>query len=187
MRNINLRSKFSKRIAILFLLGFAGGILLINLLGKSYLNQAGILSDYFLKQYKYLEIDSIQLFFYILEKRMKWVAVLWILGYTAIGIIAGGGYTLWFGFSAGTLLSISVLKLGVKGMLFCVGAMFPQILIYVPAWVFFLYAINSKAEKRNFDWGYTLAGIGMCLITLFGIFVESYMNPWVVKQILRIF
>lgn len=67
VKRVRLESRFVKGIVIFFLAGFIGGILSVNLLGDGYLSQAGILSDFFLKQYKYLDIDGIGLFFYILE------------------------------------------------------------------------------------------------------------------------
>lgn len=196
VKRVRLESRFVKGLVIFFLAGFIGGILSVNLLGDGYLSQAGILSDFFLKQYKYLEIDGIGLFFYILEKRIKWVALLWILGYTVAGVPCAAAYTAWMGFSAGTLFSIGVLKLGMLGILFCAGAMVPQIFIFVPAWIFFLYGIYRKSVRRNqggrnpsggIDWNYILIGVGMCLFLLFGILVESYINPWIVKRILRLF
>ena len=119
VKRVRLESRFVKGLVIFFLAGFIGGILSVNLLGDGYLSQAGILSDFFLKQYKYLEIDGIGLFFYILEKRIKWVALLWILGYTVAGVPCAAAYTAWMGFCAGTLFSIGVLKLGMLGILFC--------------------------------------------------------------------
>ncbi len=139
----------SKGLSYFFLAGFIGGILSVNLLGDGYLSQAGILSDFFLKQYKYLEIDGIGLFFYILEKRIKWVALLWILGYTVAGVPCAAAYTAWMGFCAGTLFSIGVLKLGMLGILFARGNGASDFFIYVPAWIFFLYGIYRKSARRN--------------------------------------
>lgn len=197
MKIFPMQTRFGKGLVLFFLIGFLGGIILIHLLGESYLHQAGILSDYFIRQYKYIEIDFMDLFFYILEKRLKWGLLLWVAGFTAAGVPLGSLYTGWLGFSAGTLLSISMLKMGLKGMLFSVGAVVPQIFLYVPIWIFLLYHIHQKAERRknrgpgmtakDLDWRYVLIGIGTVLFLFFGVFVESYINPWVLRQILRLF
>lgn len=194
MKRLNMEPRFVKGIIIIFFIGLLGGVLIVNLLKESFLNQAGILSDYFIRQYKYLEIDSGELFCYILGKRLKWILLLWILGFTVIGLLAGGIFTLWMGFTTGTLLSIGVLKLGVRGILFCIGAVFPQGLIYIPAWLLLLYGIyqrsggrllERKGTGRKPELKYILLIVGICLFTILGILLESSINPWIVKLVLR--
>ena len=96
--------------------GLIGGVLFANLFGKNYLNQTGILSDYFLSKYKYMEIDYGNLFFYILGKRSVGILFLWIMGVTVLGCPAVWLYLVWYGFSAGMILSMSVMKFGVKAV-----------------------------------------------------------------------
>lgn len=185
--------RFLRTATALFVLGMILGAIAVNILADSTVDRAGILSDYFLRQYKYLEIDRTELFLYILKKRMKWIVLLWAAGFTAAGIPSAAAAVLWMGFSAGTLMGIAVLKLGGWGLLFTASAIFPQTLFYIPAWIFFLNGIYLKAggwtDRRgagNSLAGYVLLFVGMCLFMMFGILLESSLNPWVVRQILQI-
>lgn len=189
-----MNAGFLRSAAVLLVLGITMGAMAVNVLADSAVGRAGILSDYFLRQYKYLEIDTTGLFLYILGKRMKWIFLLWLAGFTVAGLPCAVVYVMWMGFSAGTLFGIAVLKLGLEGLLFSGVALFPQILIYVPAWAFFLNGIylrtdGNKQENRtsmtNSTARYFLLIVGMCLFMAFGILVESSLNPWFVKQIIR--
>ena len=192
MKKWGMDVRFLRSAAALFILGMALGAMAVNALADSTVDRAGILSDYFLRQYKYLEIDTTELFIYIMGKRMKWIFLLWLVGFTAVGLPCTAVYVLWMGFSAGTLLGISVLKLGVHGLLFTAAALFPQALFYVPAWGFFLNGIYLKASGRarlgagNGLARYILLLVGMCLFMTFGILLESSLNPWFVKQMLQL-
>lgn len=188
VKRLKWKSLIKRRDALVFFLGFAMGIILINILGRGYLSEAGILSEYFLSQYKYMEINALDLFFYIMEKRIKWEVIVWVLGYTAIGVPCAVAFILWFGFAAGVLLSISVLKMGGAGILFCLAATLPQMLIYIPVWFMLIYNVYKKRERKgSANWSYALVGVGALLFTGVGVLVESYINPLLLRQILRIF
>ena len=197
MKKISLEPRYVWIVSVSFLAGFLAGIMTANVLGMEYLSRAGILSDYFVRQYKYVEIDAVNLFFYILEKRMKWVLLLWVLGYTVVGFPSAVAFIAGLGFSAGTLLSVAVLKMGLQGIFFCVAAIFPQGLIYAPAWISFIYFIYKKSmfrmkmgrvlTGRNWDWNYVVIFFLMSLLIIAGIFLESHLNPWILKQFLKIF
>lgn len=192
MKRWGIHVRFLRGMAALAVLGMILGAMAVNVLADSTVDRAGILSDYFLRQYKYLKIDTTELFLYILGKRMKWVFLLWVLGFTAAGLPCAGAYVTWAGFSAGTLMGIAVLKLGGRGILFTAAAVFPQLLFYIPAWIFFLNGIYLKtggvAKRRGTGSGvagYVLLLAGMCLFMVFGILMESSLNPWFVRQVLQ--
>lgn len=127
MRKWGMNVKFLRGMAALFVLGMILGAMAVNVLADSQVNRAGILSDYFLRQYKYLEIDTVELFLYILKKRLKWVFLLWAAGFTAAGSLCGAGYVLWMGFSVGILMGVAVLKLGILGFSLPLPPCFPRV------------------------------------------------------------
>lgn len=193
MKKWGIDVRFLRSMAALFILGMTLGAMAVNVLADSSVDRAGILSDYFLRQYKYLEIDTTELFLYIMGKRMKWIFLLWIAGFTVAGLPCAAVYVLWMGFSAGTLMGVAVLKLGIQGIIFTAAALFPQTLCYVPAWIFFLNGIYLRGGVRTKRPGagnslarYVLLGVAMCLFMVFGILIESSLNPWFVRQILQL-
>lgn len=186
---------FVKTLLLLFAAGLAMGAVAVDVLADFSSQRAGILSDYFLRQYKYLKVNVSELFFFILGKRMKWIILLWLTGFTPAGIPCVVVYALWCGFSLGTLLGISILKFGGRGMLFCAAAFFPQAMVYIPVWTVFLYGICRYADghrggkqqhMKNGIGAYVLLLAGVCLCMIFGILMESSLSPWCVRQIIRI-
>ena len=102
----------SRKFLLFFMAGFLGGVIFSNLIGKSYMEYAGILSEYYLNRYKYMEIVRDQLFFYLVRERLSPVLFLLLLSFTAFGKAAVYLFLAWQGFSFGTLLTISILKFG---------------------------------------------------------------------------
>ncbi|MBU9739010.1 stage II sporulation protein M [Diplocloster agilis] len=191
-----------KLFILLFMAGLIGGVLFANLFGKNYLNQTGILSDYFLSKYKYMEIDYGNLFFYILGKRSMGILFLWIMGVTVLGCPAVWLYLVWYGFSAGMILSMSVMKFGVKGLMLCVGGILPQYVVYVPLLIFFLVKVHgmsaqlyygkylsgsSYQPKKQLIVPYVLVLVMTMGGILAGTFLETYVNTGFLKLILKNF
>lgn len=125
----------SRKFLLFFMTGFVAGVLFSNLLGRQYADYAGLLSEYYLNRYKYMEIVREQLFFYLLRERMVPVLFLLLLSLTSCGRAAVYLFLAWQGFSFGTLLTISILKFAGKGILLCATGMLPQYLFYVPAFL----------------------------------------------------
>lgn len=137
-----------KLFATIFMLGFVVGIFLANAAGKSYLSQSGILSDYYLSKYKYMEIDSAGLLLFVLQKRLKWILLLWGAGFTILGVPLVLAYSGWIGFSAGLILSVSVIRFGFVGVIFCAVGIFPQGIIYIPVLIYFAEHIYKMSQSK---------------------------------------
>lgn len=197
MKRSAVQSKILWMLGGLFIAGFLAGIVGVNLWGKEDIRQAGILSTYYISQYKYLKIDSGALFFYLLFRRIKWPLLLWVLGFTAAGLPAALLYGVWLGASAGIVLTVGVMKMGLAGLLFCLGAMLPQNIIYLPVTAVFLYLICQKSKEHyqkgkiaggwHWDRYYAAAAGSVLLLLVLGILTESYVNPFILRQLLRLF
>lgn len=178
---------------------FVAGILMANLMGREAVSNAGILNDYFVEKFQYTEVSGENLFFYIIGERVPLVLLLLALTLTTLGMV-GGILTLgWQGFSVGFMLSTAIAKYGVKGMLLVLGGLFPQYLFYFPVYILYCYLANYLRQRVNkdrigngSDRGYILgawlvAAAGLLILFLMGIFLESYVNPVILKKILKIF
>lgn len=168
----------SKRYFVLFyMLGFLIGILYANLLSKDYITNLGIFNDYFLKQYMLSEVDTAGYFWYILKIRIMPVIFVGALGCTRIrkGIVVG--VILWTGFSSGMMLTVAVMKMGVKGIILCIIALIPQFLFYIAAWLILLWFLFCYPEVK---WNSSKM-ISFALLMAMGILLECYVNPVLVK------
>ncbi|MCI9082303.1 MAG: hypothetical protein HFI70_08365 [Lachnospiraceae bacterium] len=182
-----------------FLGAFAAGIVMANLMGREAVSNAGILNDYFVEKFQYTDINGENLLFYILGERVPLLLMLCLLAFTSLGVIAGNLLLGWQGFSIGFMLSAAVAKYGIKGILLVLGGLFPQYLFYVPVYILYcwltiylrrrLYQDRQQqgADRRYIYMAGLVASAGLVVIFITGIFLESYINPFILKKILNIF
>lgn len=197
-RNDSIWGKITKAA---ILIAFAAGIFMANLMGREAVSNAGILNEYFIDKFKYTGVNGQNLFLYIFEQRMPLMLLLLILAFSSTGIVFGTLLLGWQGFSIGFMLSTAIAKYGAKGILLISGGLFPQYLFYIPIYFFYCYFTiflrkriagtggDSMVERERVRiYGIGVA-VSMVLLLLFvtGIFLESYLNPLILKNILKLF
>lgn len=184
----------------IFTVGVFFGVFVMNL-GKSILlENTGLLDEYTLYQMKYMTVDSVALFYYVLRQRLGSMLVLAVLATTYLGIAVCGGMVLWYGVCTGVLLAAAVIRYGIKGILLVLVAMFPQYLIYIPAiigmlfWCGKLYrmiyldrSLTTDGEKTFFLPKCLLQLVGILCVFVVGCVLESFLNPLFMKGLLKIF
>ena len=184
------------RLAVL--LCFLAGILYANIMDNERLGAFGIWNGYFLEKFKYTRIQSQELFYYVMELRIPVMLLLLLFLFTSWGTLAGGLFLAWQSFAAGFMFAASVVVYGVKGILLVGTAAFPHYLLYILLYIAYLYiasiwkkksqAVSGEGRMRLRD--YTLGLIVcICIMILYitGIFLESYINPYFLKNILKFF
>ena len=180
-----------------FLLGaFVAGIFMANLMGREAVSNAGILNDYFIEKFRYTDINAEHLFFYILEERLPPLLLLLFLMFSALGLLSSVLVLGWQGFSVGFMLSTGIAKYGLKGILLVLGGLLPQYVCYLAAYGgYFGFALFLRQRLRGeyflekkYAYGMgALAAILLLLLFVTGIFLESYVNPIILKNILKFF
>lgn len=188
-----------RRIGLFFLAGFVLGFLVMNMGKSTLLTDAGLFDEDTLYHMKYMTVDSSALFCYVLRKRLCGILVLSVAATTYLGMAACMGAVCWYGFSAGLMLAALMLRYGLKGLLLAVVGIFPQYLLYIPAFLFFLKwgehlyrsiyvrsACPDAAEK-----GFVLKKVGQLLLVVsllaMGCLLEGYINPHLLLGYLKIF
>ena len=183
----------------MFLGAFAAGIFMANFMGREAVSNAGILNDYFVEKFQYTDINGENLLFYILGERVPLLLLLCLLAFTSLGVIAGNLLLGWQGFSVGFMLSASVAKYGLKGILLVLGGLFPQYVFYAPVYVLYCWLtvymrrrLYRDRQEQGTDRKYIymaglVASAGLMVLFITGIFLESYINPVILKKILNIF
>ncbi|MCI8428980.1 MAG: stage II sporulation protein M [Lachnospiraceae bacterium] len=165
---------------ILFFAGLLAGILFVHTLSDD--SFAGIFSEYFLNQYASLEIDSRKLFRYVFGYRCGQYALLVCCGAVSAAPVLLGASLFFLGMTWGTMISVSTVRLGLKGVLICVAGVIPQILFYLPAFGWILLWIWNGGSSRKKYWFFSGAGF---FFLLSGIVTEVYLNPLLLQQILQ--
>ena len=154
---------------------------------------AGLAFKYF---YAYLDIDRRKLMLIVAKERGKWLLLLWALGFSTVGRFCIYLFPAVWGVIGTLFLAQAFASMGIAGI--GLGLLFqvPQILIYVPLFLWMM----EEADKKSRQFAY-LRKIGtagknnrryflcffVALSVLFlGILTESYAGSGLVQMILRI-
>lgn len=186
----------------LFMTGLFLGILLVNIRHDVWVKEDGLLNAAMIKQLQNSEFDGNYLFGYVVRSRISTILIISMLASTMIGLPIVCGYVCYLGASAGCILTIAVIRYGIRGLFFMAASIFPQGLLLIPGYFLLfrwsldcnrsLYGKIDGLEGRYFigrqfivTKGIKLAGI--LLIVLLGCLVESYVNPKILQFFLKIF
>lgn len=174
----------------------------MNCFRQPLLVETGLLDEYTLYHLKYITIDSNVFFVYVLRERLGTLFVLFVLSTTYLGIVTVWLYTVWLGAAAGMLLSACAIRYGLKGLLLVITGIFPQQLFLVPACIFLLYWCHDLCANIYFPGmvteSYNIRSRQKILkkilklfliigVVIIGCFLESYVNPQLVINFLKIF
>lgn len=168
-----------------FFLLFICGILAANFFGIRLPGDSEGLTLYYLKQFQYAVLDNEELLVHIAGSRIVVFTILLSTGMLRKDLLVHIIFVAWCGFAYGYFCVILIGGFGVKGVLLCVLALFPQFLVYVPDYI----GLEAITNRKTF----ISAGrqIGAILILflglLMGILLESYINPWILQKILKFF
>lgn len=196
LRNREPKKKTKIRyLEYIFFGSFFVGVLLANLYGKENLSQFGIFNTYYLQQFEYSKIDAADLFVYIIETRIPVLLVLAILGMTHYWLIIHMLFVAWNGAAIGFLFVSGISNLGLKAIPLVLVSLLPQYIFYVALYIL-LFELQRQLQNRN-DYAsgernmgkmmmLLLGGIIIFLL-LIGILTETYVNPFILKKILKIF
>lgn len=165
---------------VLFFAGLTAGIMIVQLQESNAF--AGIFSEYFLNQYSCLKIDCERLLRYIGSYRCGQYVFLVCCGALAAAPVIFNILVCLLGMTIGSVLSISTVRLGLKGIFICVAGMIPQIFFYIPAFGWILLWVSRRGGNRK---KYLILSAAGFLFLAFGILTESYLNPLILQQILR--
>ena len=172
----------ARKAECVYLISFLAGIVLANTLGVEELRHYGILNEYFVKQLLYASINYDDLLF--------------LLGITRIGIPTHFVYLAWNGFSFGVVMVSVIVNFGIRGIPVLCALLFPHYLFYIPLYLILFglscYLGKREMKRQSASGGLPekvlfLGGIVMTLGLFFiGIMTESYVNPRIMKKLVKI-
>jgi stage II sporulation protein M len=145
----------------------------IDLFSENSLNELGM----------QLETNTQRIMFLVIH-RIKFIAMFFLLSTTSLGSFYVYANVLWFGVSSGFLLTMVMIRYGLKGILLLTAGMFPHYLIYVPA---VILTMQLSKEKRMWNGRFLIQFLVITLVVVIGCFLEGYINPNIVAKILKKF
>ena len=175
---------------LLYLAGFAAGIVFANLAWPYRSHDLDALTAFQMRGE--VEVRGTGYLWYLARKRCGLLLPAHVLGLTVLGSYAVMAGLLWTGFLGGILSAIAVLQLGIGGLLLLALSLVPQILIYVPAGLFYLTKVARMSEKSRADGRmggrsyreYLLSCTAGLALIFCGVLVECYVNPWILNRVL---
>ncbi len=189
-------------IAYLFMIGLFMGILLVNLGHDTWIRNGSLLGTEMMNRLKNSRPEGEGLVGYILRHRLFTGCLLCLVSTTLVGMPFLCVYICYMGLSAGCLLSVAVVRYGIRGLLFMAAVLFPQALLLVPAYILLifwaadvnrtLYAPRTQLEgyERYSGRFYLKKGVqivGIMTVVIIGCLLESYVNPSILHFVLKIF
>lgn len=186
----------------LFMIGFFMGILIINLGHEAWVSNGALLGTDMINRLKNSRPAGESLVGYILRHRLFAVCVLGLVSTTIVGMPVLCAYICYTGLAAGCLLSVAVVRYGIRGLLFMAGVLFPQAIVLIPAYIclFFwaadvnqtLYASKTQLDgyerfSRHFYLKKCSQIAGIAVVVIIGCLLESYVNPGILHFVLKIF
>ena len=194
--------KNSYYVLYLFTIGLFLGILIVNLGYDTWIRDGSLLGTDMIARLKNSMPDSSGLFGYIIKHRLFTVCMLGLLATTIIGLPVVCGYICYIGLAAGCLLSVAVIRYGIRGLLLMAAGILPQGLLLIPAYIaLFVWAVSvnrmlySRNPYKEHYLRYSrqiyikkgLQIIGIVAVVIIGCLLESYVNPKMLNFILKIF
>ena len=186
----------------LFLGSFLLGVLIMNMGDEVLISENGIFSQESVSRLRYIEIDSGRFFRYVLKHRMGEGALLLLLSTTGLGIFSVYVCIIWQGVLAGMTITTAIIRYGIRGMLLILGGMFPHQLLFVPAEIMLLGWCYENCSRGHFSGKYDLPyyknrkqqyirqAIGLLwiiVVIIIGCILESYVNPILISDLVKIF
>ena len=186
----------------LFMIGLFLGILIVNVGYDAWIKEGSLLGTDMIAHLKNSILDGGMLFGYVVKQRLFTVCMLALLATTMIGLPIVCGYICYMGLSAGCLLSVSVIRYGIRGLLLMAAGIMPQGIMLIPAYMALfvwsagvnrmLYSKNPYREcyTRYSKQIYLKKGVqivGIMVVVIIGCLLESYVNPKMLQFVLKIF
>lgn len=171
--------KQKTRWLLFFLTGFFAGIALICLFYEELVIENGFLDGSFLDGLRYLDVNRNKLFAYCLQKRLGIAAFLLLLFAAGAGWAGVSLLLVWFGGSVGVVLTALSMRYGFKGIFFFLSCILPQQLLLIPGYLMLMDWCCRKPERKKLLLPF--------LVVITGCFLESYVNPGILKLVLRFF
>ena len=155
--------------------------------------QYGMLNQYYVGQLAYLELDAGAYFLFLLKRRIKVFGMTALFVYTRFGIFALPGVVGWYAFSLGYLFVNALVCMKFQGMVIVLLSVFPQVICYAAAYFGLGRILFGRKTELTMPMGiqklwknpnlFLLLSAILCMIA--GVWLESYVNPILLKSYIR--
>lgn len=182
-----------KKLAMCFGFGLIVGTITANIL------KMGSVQELMNYRVSLWTINRAELFFYIWKQRIVSLLVIWLMSLTIFCKPVLYGYSTYCGFSAGVMISMLTMDLGIKSILVYIGLSCPHGMVYLVVWLILIaksleenlkfeeidaYGRKKSRKPQLIRWGTFF----LILVVIFsiGVGMETFLSPWIVSKVLTI-
>lgn len=178
---------------LFLMIGLVLGSLFTNFVYKDYLAYGGQIDSLVLNN-KDLYVSSTSLLPYILFKRGKQYGILFLAGYLLQPLVFLFGSMFCLAFFLGSMLSLQIIQMGLKGLIIVLFSFFPHFICYgISAALLFRRNVQESQregtdfyyESRSFSENFSVQ-LEIVLVVI-GCILESYANPALMEEVLKLF
>lgn len=176
---------------IFIMVGLVLGSLFTNFVYKDYLAYGGQIDSLVLNN-KDLYVSSTSLFPYILFKRGKQYGILFLAGYLLQPMVLLYGGLFCTAFFLGSILSLQVIQMGMKGLFIVLFSFFPHLILYIGSAALLLKRNILENKKEGMSFGERHSFLDRfsiqfeIMLVILGCILESYINPAIMPGIMKI-
>lgn len=179
---MRLNKNKSQLLMIFLAVGFFIGIIYENIVSKNDIMLYEMFQRSNLEQYLQTNIISEKYLWYVAKARILLLAIVCGLSLFKWKKLFVGLCLTVLGFLAGSMAVVSVIQLGMKGILLCIAGVFPQGIFYILAYsLLFIYWFRYPEMK----WNHVKMIFVICAF-LVGVLLEVYVNPLLVRLTIQI-
>lgn len=179
---MNLYRHKNQLLIVFLVVGFFLGILYENIIARSQGVSVNLFQSYFLEQYAQTEIIAEDYLWYVAQLRLVPFLGICILGCLKWKKVLVGTILVWTGFLTGVFTVSAVMQLGIKGILVCLAGLLPHMIFYGVAYSVLLIFLYRYPQRQ---WN-TQKTIFIIILVFLGIMTETYLNPFLMRLVVRI-
>ncbi len=170
------------RYIILIFIGMLLGTALINILIKMGVSTIDFLGSDYLAVYETVTVSGSMVWKYVIKARLKWFVFLAMGGITKFSILIFSLFVIGVGISSGALISASVTKYGMWGILVFVISIFPQFVLYAISFVIILKMFGN--DRAVFKTKHKVILFFAAVVALVaGTYLEAVINPILLRKL----
>lgn len=179
------------RFLIVLFIGLITGTIIANVVGIKHISDWGIFDSGFMERYMSVNIDSKNLWLYVIRSRLKDVIFLFLIGLTSISIQIAMLYMFYIGMGIGLIISMAVMQYGIYGVWLYVVSVFPQYIFYGFAIYIIIRWLNVKIVSDRTKSSHTTRILTLipvtCCVVIIGTLAEAFINPMIMTKIINSF
>lgn len=178
---------WGEKLLLFYMVGVLLGIVLLQFPDQEFLSRYGFFSESTIEQLRFMDVNGKGLFFYCLRNRGIIAVLLIVFALTNLAPVIAAVFVGWVGLGTGAWITVASIRYGIQGPLLYIAVIMPQALCYLPAFIFYIRWMMGYHMGKERVFSKMAQLFVIFALFLLGILLESYVNPILLKNFIKIF